>query len=488
MATGKRIVFLWLLLWGLGRLPLGAQAVPGLTAIRVASGLSQPLFVTAPPGDYNRLFIVRQTGQIHILNLATGVVNAAPFLNIQSLLTSTGGEQGLLGLAFDPNYAANGKFYLDFVVPGGAFNNGTTHISQFKVSAADPDVADTSNEKILLIFDHPENNHNGGWIGFSPRANDANNLYISTGDGGSGNDQGNGHIEPGGNAQNLTTLLGKILRIHVDSVNGTSSIPAANPFVNTSGARGEIFAYGLRNPFRDSFDRVSGRLFIGDVGQSAREEVDVQEAGNPGGGENYEWRLREGTIATPGVGGSPPPGGIDPILDYPRSTGGTVIGGNVYRGRQIPAMQGTYVFGDYLSSKIFTLQYDGTTASNFQTITPQLFPTTVGGFNLGNPSGFGEDANGEIYVTDISAASVYKIVPSAPNVAIDGVIRDNLSGHVLVHGFGLPFKIHTVQATTDLTQQFEKIGTVTASGDGSFQYDEVVPSNVPARFYRVVYP
>jgi glucose/arabinose dehydrogenase len=465
------------------------QAVTGLAATRVASGLSQPLFATAPPRDYNRLFIVLQTGQVYILNLATGARNATPFLNIQSRLTSTSGEQGLLGMAFDPNYATNGKFYLNFVVPGGAFGNGTTHISQFQVSA-NPDVADTSVEKILLTFDHPENNHNGGWIAFSPRVNDANNLYISTGDGGNGNDQGNGHIEPGGNAQNLTTLLGKLLRIQINSAAGTASIPANNPFVNTSGARGEIFAYGLRNPFRDSFDRLTGRLFIGDVGQDTREEIDVQLPSNPNGGENYGWRLREGTIATPSgnpvVGGSPPPGNVEPILDYPRSTGGTTIGGYVYRGKQIPALTGTYVFGDYLNTKIFTLNYDGVAASNFQAITGQLFPTSVGGFNLANPSGFGEDANGEIYIADIGNGNVYKIVPVTPSVTINSVNKDAQTGHILVHGFGVPFKTHSVQTTADLTQSFTTVGTVLAAGDGSLQYDDGTPGT--KKFYRFTFP
>src|SRR6476620_11071182 len=159
------------------------------------SGLTQPLFVTAPPGDTRRFFIVRQTGQVHILNLATGKLNATPFLDIHTRLTSTSGEQGLLGMAFDPNYTSNGKFYLNFTMPGGTWGHGVTHVSQFQVSAGNPDVANTSNERILLTFSHPEANHNGGWIGFSPRAGDNHNLYIATGDGGSENDQGIGHIE-----------------------------------------------------------------------------------------------------------------------------------------------------------------------------------------------------------------------------------------------------------------------------------------------------
>ena len=159
-------------------------------------------------------------------------------------------------------------------------------------------------------------------------------FYIATGDGGNGDDVGPGHIEPGGNAQSTTTLLGKMLRIHVDSVNGTASIPANNPFAGSATARQEIFAYGLRNPFRASFDRTSGTLFIGDVGQSTREEVDVQKPTNPGGGENYGWRVREGLIQNPDFpNDAVPAGAIDPIIDYPRSTGGTIAGGYVYRGQ-----------------------------------------------------------------------------------------------------------------------------------------------------------
>jgi glucose/arabinose dehydrogenase len=168
---------------------LCAQQVQGLDAIRVASGLSSPVFVTAPPGDFNRLFIVQQGGQIRILNLNTGLLNATPFLTVSNL--QSGGEQGLLGLAFDPNYATNGKFYVKCTAPGGVFNSGISQIRQYQVSA-NPDIADTTpaNIKTMLAYDQPQTNHNGGWIGFSPRPNDDHNLYIATGDGGNGNDQG----------------------------------------------------------------------------------------------------------------------------------------------------------------------------------------------------------------------------------------------------------------------------------------------------------
>ncbi len=486
-----------------------AQAVPGLTVSRVATGLSQPLFVTAPPGDYNRIFIVQKTGQVAILNLSTGVLNATPFLDISARI-STVSEQGLLGLAFDPLYSTNGKFYINFVVPGGSFGNGTTHISQFQVSAGNPDIADLSNEKILLTFDHPESNHNGGWTAFSPRPNDDHNLYISTGDGGNANDQGTGHIEPGGNAQNLTTLLGKILRIHVDPTTATVTIPSTNPFASVSGDRGEIFCYGLRNPFRDSFDRANGRLMIADVGQSSREEIDVQDFSNPNGGENYEWRLREGTISTPtisgqaAVGGNRPPGGIDPVLDYPHIpppsglSGQTIIGGYIYRGRQIPPLTGTYVFGDYLGpesgtvnpnnfGRIFTLNYNGTSASNPQDITSELF--TGSGFTLENPTSFGEDANGELYTTDISAGVVFKIVPVTPSVIINSVTRNAQNGHIVIQGYGVPFKTQHVEFTSNLSQAFGTPGTsVTAAGDGSFSYEDTASGNLSVGFYKVTFP
>ena len=466
-----------------------AQTVNGIAAVRVASGVDQPLFVTAPPGDFNRLFIVSRTGRISILNLATGQLNQAAYLDIGGRISSTG-ERGLLGMAFDPNYATNGKFYLNFVVPGGSFDEGKTRISQFNVLAKNQDVANQQSEKILLAFDQIGGDHNGGWIGFSPRDNDGNNLYIATGDGGCCNDQGDGHFEPGGNAQSLTTLLGKMLRINVHPATATYTIPSNNPFVNTAGARPEIWAFGLRNPFRDSFDRLTGRMFIADVGQNTREEIDVQEATHSGGGENYEWRLREGTIATPTgnppVGGDRPPDGVDPIFDYDRSTGGSVIGGYVYRGKQIPALQGRYVFGDYLDHRIFLLNYDGTTASNLQNITSQLFPTASGNFSLGAPASFGEDANGELYICDIVNDSIFKIVPATPNVQIDSVTRDGISGQIIIEGTGVPFTNVTLEASPNITQSFTSLASVMVAGDATFTFQDA--TGLATRFYRVRYP
>ena len=487
------------------------QALPSLDAVRVATGLSSALFVTTPPGDYNRIFVVRQSGQINIVNLQDGSIKT--FLDLSSGFNlQYGGEQGLLGMAFDPDYNkpgadGQGKFYLDFVVTGGTWQNGTTHISQFQVDPSDPDKALTTEHLLTmprpspspavpLTFDHPQLNHNAGWIGFSPRAGDDHNLYVSAGDGGNGYDQDPpptptppGHIEPGGNAQNKTVLLGKMLRVHVNPATATYSIPADNPFTAIAGARPEIFAYGLRNPFRDSFDRGTGRMFIGDVGQDTREEVDVQLPTHSGGGENYGWRLREGIIQTPGsVGGDPPSDNVNPIWDYGRDTGACVIGGVVYRGRQIPGLTGVYIFGDFVASKVFAMNYDGgISASNFTDITSQLFPTATND-SLGGVAGFSEDANGEIYISDNATGKVFKIVPTTPNVALDSV--NKAGNNVTLHGFGVPFKSHTVQAVDSMTQQFTAqtvIGTPGAAADGGFQFTE---SNVTgsSRFYRVTYP
>ena len=327
---------------------LQAQAVQGLDAARVAGGFNLPVFMTAPPGDTGRLFVVQQSGEIRIIDLTTRTVKPSPFLDLSDIV-SLAGEEGLLGLAFDPNYATSGRFYVFYVAPGGSFGQGVSHLAVFRVSS-DPDIANAASERTLLTFDKPQNNHNGGWIGFSPRVGDEGNLYIATGDGGNGNDQGPGHIEPGGNAQNTTTLLGKMLRIHPDDRPvGSYSIPADNPFAGSTTDRQEIWAYGLRNPFRNSFDRFKGTLFIGDVGQDSREEIDAQPASKLGGGDNYGWRVREGSIKNPDFGGDPnPPGAVNPAYDYPHSVGQVVIGGYVYRGNKIKALRGTYVFADYL--------------------------------------------------------------------------------------------------------------------------------------------
>ena len=376
---------------------------------RVASGLSLPVFVTAPVGDLDRLFVVEQRGDIEILQLSSGQQNATPFLSIGGL--AGGNEQGLLGLAFHPDYANNGLFYVNVTVAGG-----DTEVREYRVSSTNADIADPASARVLLTYDQPFGNHNGGWTAFGPDGY----LYISSGDGGSGND-------PGDRAQDITDQrLGKMLRIDVNGddfptdTNRNYSIPPSNPFVGVTGDD-EIWAYGLRNPWRNSFDRATGDLYIGDVGQNAREEINVQPAASTGG-ENYGWRLREGTIRTPGsAGGDKPAGAIDPIYDYVHTRehpvgGFSVTGGYVYRG-PIEELQGTYFFGDY-TGKVWSMRFnddapalhDGTNYDDFVIWTSLLNPTAG---TIGSISSFGEDAAGNLYIVDINGGEVFTIAEGA---------------------------------------------------------------------------
>jgi len=401
-------------------------AIAGLQ--RVASGLSSPIYVTHTPGDRSRLFIVERgtpasstnaSASIRILDLTTGSLLPTPFLTITGI--DNRGEGGLLGMAFHPEYATNGKFYVYLTAgdtdPATIFSS---YIRQYTVSA-NPNIAHTTFTPILS-WGQPQSNHNAGWIGFSPVDN---LLYITSGDGGGSNDSGTGHTEGTGNAQDITdNMLGKMLRIDVNGddfpadANRNYSIPTSNPFVGVTGDD-EIWSYGLRNPFRASFDRITGDLWIGDVGQGAREEINFQPA-NSGGGENYGWRLREGTIATPsgGVGGTCTDC-VDPVYDYARPTGnpttdlyrGTVVtGGYVYRGPD-PSLQGKYFFLDSRSDAVTTNDnywyFEPTnpygTVLNINSLLTK--DTGTGAF----PVSFGEDAVGNLYVAYLSSGEVYRI-------------------------------------------------------------------------------
>jgi len=385
-----------------------------IEAVRVAGGFEMPLGISAPPGDTGRLFIVEQTGRIKIIKLPGGTVNPAPFLNISAKI-SLGGEQGLLGLAFDPSYASNGRFYVTYTTPGGSFGTCVSHVAEFFVSA-NPDVADPGSEASLIVVDHPQEQHQMHWMGFSRRPGDEGNLYISSGDGGMFCDMGPGHIEPGGNGQSTQTLFGKILRIHPEETPGTYTIPLDNPFYGSQIDQQEIWAYGLRNPWRCSWDRKTNTMFIADVGQGAREEINVQKPANPGGGENYGWRVREGFVQSPCSDDPEPPNAVDPIIDYPHSTGICIIGGYYYRGNRVRALRGHYIFADTygpdsgdFTGRIWTIRYDGRSASDFQDITSKLFPTRVGDYALNNPVGFWEDNSGELYICDFGNGNIYKI-------------------------------------------------------------------------------
>jgi len=389
---------------------------------RVASGLVRPVFGTAAPGDPDNLFIVDARGQttsstatIRILNTSTGVLNPTPFLSIPNV--STGGEQGLLGLAFHPDYQTNGRFFVNFTTGAGA---GSTIVQEYTRSTSSPLTADPSTARQILSITQPFTNHNGGWLGFSPRPEDRN-LYIATGDGGSGND-------PNGSSQRITNdLLGKMLRINVDGdafpsdPNRNYSIPSSNPFVNKTGDD-EIWAYGLRNPWRPSFDRLTGDLYIADVGQVAREEINVQRA-NSVGGENYGWGPREGMIANATYNNAVPartlllvtPDNplINPVFEYPRSVGFSITGGYVYRG-PLSEIQGHYFFADHVSNRIMSFKWDGTSplTANGTDFTDFIdwtgrFTTNVG--TLAAISSFGEDSVGNLYAFDLSGGEVFRL-------------------------------------------------------------------------------
>ncbi|MBW2400539.1 MAG: PQQ-dependent sugar dehydrogenase [Deltaproteobacteria bacterium] len=399
------------------------DAAAAFETLRVATGLSRPVFLTAPPGDSNRVFVVEQhSGRIEILQRSDWSLNDDPFLDLSGL--STGNEQGLLGLAFHPDYATNGFFYVYITDP-------TSRVLRFQVSAM-ADVANAASEAQVMEFSQPSSNHNGGWIGFGSD----DYLYIATGDGGGGNDDDAGHTPGIGNGQDITNnLLGKILRIDVDSddfsmdLDQNYGIPAGNPFVGMAGDD-EIWVYGLRNPWRPSFDRGTGDFYIADVGQGRCEEVSLQLAASDGG-ENYGWRLREGVIATPAAGiGGPLAGKVDPIMDYPHPatagsepcsapgagfTGRSITGGYVYRG-PIAELAGRYFFADFFGTSLWSLVFDGSLTSefdggNYTDLSDHAgdpgFTPDVGSF--GNISSFGEDSDANLYVLDLIDGEVFFI-------------------------------------------------------------------------------
>ena len=415
--------------------------VTPLTTVRVASGLVRPIGVFHAPSDTSRIFIIEKQGRIRILE--NGTLLPTPFLDVDAITgggTSSSSEQGLLGLAFHPDYANNGLFYIDHTD-----NSGATNIAEYQVSA-NPNVADTGSRRLLRTIAQPFSNHNGGWIEFGPDGY----LYISMGDGGSAGD-------PGNRAQTITNqLLGKILRIDVDgnnSSNGQYGIPPTNPFVGITGDD-EIWAYGVRNPWRNAFDRETGDLWIADVGQGAWEEIDFQPASSTGG-ENYGWRCYEGNVAYNTTGCGPSSNYVFPIHVYSHSLGCSITGGRIYRGCRMPENHGAYFFADYCSSTIWSLRYDGASVSDFQNRTGELAPG--GGLSITSITSFGEDANGEIYIVDQNGGEVFMIVPDGPTVADwndDGELN-----FFDIQGFLGEFSAHTARA--DLT------------GDGEYNFFDV---------------
>jgi glucose/arabinose dehydrogenase len=348
----------------------------GIQLQPVATGLSSPLYLTSPPGDA-RLFIVEQGGTIRIVE--NGALRPTPFIDLSDSVTS-GGERGLLSMAFHPSYATNGFFYVDYTD-----RRGDTRVVRYHVSDTSADVADPASAKLILTVAQPFPNHNGGLVLFGPDGK----LYIGLGDGGSGGD-------PQGNGQNLGALLGKILRIDVDA-GDPYAIPGDNPFVGHAGARGEIWAYGLRNPWRFTFDRATHQLYIADVGQNAWEEVDVAPAGT--GGQNYGWNIMEGTHCY-NASSCDQSGLTLPVLEYGHGDSCSITGGYVYRGTLAPVLAGQYLYSDYCTGFLRSFAYGNSAATDEKS-------WDVG--DLGNVLSFGEDDAGEVYVCS-GNGTVYRIV------------------------------------------------------------------------------
>jgi glucose/arabinose dehydrogenase len=375
-----RLSAVLLMLIGCADVP-GSPADPppdgGVKLEEVVSGLESPVFLTAPAGDA-RLFVVEQPGRIRVVE--NGRLLPEPFLDLTDQV-KYGGEQGLLSVAFHPDYARNGYLYVDYTD-----GNGTTRIERYRVSGTDRNRADPASVKRLLTIEQPYANHNGGLVVFGPDEK----LYIGMGDGGSGGD-------PQGNGQNPDVLLGKLLRIDVDQ-GEPYGIPAGNPYAK-GGGRGEIWSIGMRNPWRFSFDRTAGLLYVADVGQSSWEEVDVVPASQAG--LNYGWNVAEGNHCY--GGDSCDRGGtVTPALEYDHSDGCSITGGYVYRGKRLPALAGHYFYADYCRGWIRSFRYDDGKAEE---------PKDWDLGNVGQVLSFGEDSAGELYVLT-AGGQVYRLAPA----------------------------------------------------------------------------
>lgn len=354
--------------------------------VAFADGFTRPLYLTHAGDGSRRLFVVEQGGKVWIIQ--DGARLPEPFLDIsvevsQEAVAPTGyTERGLLGLAFHPNYAQNGIFFVDYTD-----RSGNTVLARMTVSANNPNQADAASEQPILHVEQPYPNHNGGDIAFGPDGF----LYVALGDGGSAGD-------PQGNGQNLDTLLGSILRLNVDVTEGeTYTVPSDNPFVDRSGARPEIFIYGVRNPWRFSFDRLTGDLYVGDVGQNNYEEVDFISAGQSG--LNLGWNIFE---ATHPYSGAPAPANMTlPIAEYSHSLGISITGGYVYRGDRIPDWQGAYLYGDFGSGIIWAAYRS----------TPDQWMSSVLKDTNYTISSFGEDESGELYLVDYNGSVMQFVAP-----------------------------------------------------------------------------
>ncbi|MGB5048962.1 MAG: PQQ-dependent sugar dehydrogenase [Caldilineaceae bacterium] len=359
----------------------GVAAWPTIALTTVANGLASPVDMADPNDGSGRLFVVEQAGRVRILR--NGQPDATPLLDITDRVRCCG-ERGLLGIALPPGFSQKGYFYLNYTTDTAG--RLQTRVSRFRLGA-DTDIADPNSEQIVLAYDQPYNNHNGGGLAFGPDGY----LYIGVGDGGSGGD-------PQNRAQNLGDILGKMLRIDVETGSPAAyTVPPSNPFVGQPNILSEIWAYGLRNPWRYSFDQQTGDLFIADVGQNAWEEIDFQAAASTGG-ENYGWRITEGNHCY-----NPNPcdktGLVLPVAEYDHTLGQSVTGGFVYRGTAWPALQGIYLYADYVSGRIWGLRPAGSGWENRLLLDSSH-----------NISSFGQDAAGEVYAIDHAGAILRVVV------------------------------------------------------------------------------
>jgi glucose/arabinose dehydrogenase len=347
--------------------------------VEVASGLASPVHVAAPPGDA-RVFIVEQPGRIRVLE--GGALLPTPFLDIVAKVGCCG-ERGLLSMAFHPRYAETGEFFVNYTDRAGH-----TRVERYRVSTADRNRADAASAELVIGVDQPFANHNGGQLAFGPDGM----LYIGMGDGGSGGD-------PQGHGQNPRTLLGDLLRLDVDGAR-PYAIPAGNPFVGRTDARPEIWATGLRNPWRFSFDRTAGLLYVADVGQNQWEEINVVPAAQAGA--NYGWSVMEGAHCFSPSSGCPQSGLVLPVLEYSHSEGCSVTGGFVYRGQALPSLRGHYFYADFCQGWIRSFRYAAGQAADRR-------EWALG--SVGNVLSFGEDAAGELYVAS-AGGRVYRLAPA----------------------------------------------------------------------------
>lgn len=390
----KQILFIFpILLFG---------QIPSLSSVQIADGFKKPLFVTSHPSDAKLLYVVEQLGKIMLIQ--NGKRLKRPFLDIDARVVNPsrpGDERGLLGFAFHPDHEKNGKFYINYMN-----NDDFTVVSEFKVES--PLRADHSSERILFDLKQPYSNHNGGHLEFGPHGY----LYISVGDGGKAGDPLNA-------GQDLNTVFGKILRIDVNQI--PYGIPKSNPFYGQKNKRGEIWAWGMRNPWRFSFDRKNGDIYYGDVGQNKWEEINY-EPGTSKGGVNYGWRIMEANHCYDPEENCRQSGLTPPILEYPNDAnymrtltgmdqpdvdGCSVTGGYVYRGKQIDGLQGTYLFGDYCSGNIWSFKVENGKAVEFQNRTEEI--NIAEGEFTNYISSFGEDADGELYIVDYNGG-IYKLI------------------------------------------------------------------------------